>query len=176
VNNRTAAFLVALTLSVSCPHRAPGQRVTEALVGSRVRLETTNGAQAIGTIVSVDADSIRLESNRQNSPISLPRADVLSYDVSAGRERGRGAKRGAIVGGGLGLALVVASLRNDTATVHRRDSDLRQSVPIAVGITALGAGIGAALAPERWEPGRRTAARIRLVSCPRQCVALRYRF
>jgi hypothetical protein len=171
--------VVAVALTVGAAPAAYGQRFPDALVGTRVRIETAAGSRVTGTVVSVDADTVRLVSNRTaGSPLALPRATVVSYEVSSGREVGRGARRGALVGGALGIAVIVASLRNDTMTVNRPSIDLRRSVPVSLGLVALGAGLGAALAPEQWESATRIAARarVRIGACPGRCVALGYRY
>lgn len=172
------SLLLAVVLSISVSRAAHGQRITDGLIGSRVRLDTASGSLVTGTLMSIDADTIRLERSGAGAIVAVPRARVISFDVSAGREHGRGARRGALAGGAVGLVLIVASLRNDTATVNRQASDLRLAVPVGLGLVALGAGIGAASAPERWEPTGRVSARarLRLTPCPGECLAFRFRF
>jgi hypothetical protein len=172
------SLLLVVVFSITVSRVARSQRVTDPLIGSRVRLDTASGSRVLGTLVSIDADTLRLAGSGAGATIAVPRALVISFEVSAGRERGRGARRGAIAGGAVGLALIVASLRNDTVTVNRQSSDLHVAVPVAIGLVALGAGIGAAVAPERWEsPGRVSArARLRLAACHGECLAFRYWF
>lgn len=55
---RPALVLVAL-LSVSISRGAHGQRLTDALIGSAVRLDTEDGSLVTGTLVGVDADMAR---------------------------------------------------------------------------------------------------------------------
>jgi hypothetical protein len=172
------SLLLAVALSISVPRVAHGQRITDALIGSRVRLDTASGSLVTGTLMSIDADTIRLANSGAGTMVAVPRARVISFDVSAGHERGRGARRGALAGGAVGLVVIAASLRNDTTTVNRQPSDLRLAVPVGLGLVALGAGIGAALAPERWAATSRVAARarLRLTPCLGECLAFRYRF
>ena len=174
--SQRSSYSLGLVVSIGLSQRLPAQRVTDALIGSRVRLEITSGAQVIGTIVALESDTIRVAS--RNAAVAVPRNSVMSYDVSLGRERGRGARRGALAGGALGFAVVVASLGRDTATVNRQPSDLRAAVPIGIGLLALGAAIGSALAPEQWDAARSVASafRVRAGTCPEPCVAVRYRF
>ncbi len=109
-------------LSATISRGANVQRFTDALIASRVRLDTADGTLVTATRVSVDEDSIRLAPSSVGGTQSLPRAKVFSYEVSAGRERARGAKRAAIVGGALGLALDAGgSLR--PALANRQSSD-----------------------------------------------------
>lgn len=170
------SLIVVMAVSLASVRGAHAQRMTEAVVGSRVRLDTTDGALLTGTVVSVDSDSVRVSTHSSGAVVALPLSRVLSYDVSRGRERGRGAKRGALAGGAVGLALVVSSLRGDTVDAKGRRDDRRLAVPIAIGLTALGAAIGAALAPERWEVPAWRHARLSVVACRTQCLAIRYRW
>jgi hypothetical protein len=169
-------FLVITLFSAMVSRGAHGQRFTDALVGSRVRLDLAAGSLITGTVVGLEADTIRLMPSGVGTAVAVARTNVLSYELSAGRARARGARRGAIVGGALGLAVLVASLRSDTATINRRPSDLGVAVPLSVGLVALGAGIGAAAAPERWESPTRISLneRTRFIACPGQCVALQF--
>ncbi len=173
MRSRLTAVL-AVSLIAVCD--ADTQRLTDAVVGTRVRLDTTDGALVIGTIVSVDPDSVRVSTNAIGTILSLPLSRVVSYELSLGRNRARGAKRGAAVGGALGVALIVSTLRGDTVSVNRQRDDRHLAVPIAIGLTAVGAAIGAAIAPERWEPPARLHSRLSVNTCRLQCLALRYRF
>lgn len=167
---------LAAGLMLCLPPAVHGQRLADALVGTRVRLDIAEGAMVIGTVVSLDADSVRIETSTAGQVRAILRSNVIGYEVSAGRDRRHGSKRGALIGGAAGLALLAASLRGDTATVNRQPSRLELVVPVAAGLTLLGAGIGAALAPERWESPARVTSRLRLTPCSARCVALGFRF
>jgi hypothetical protein len=174
--HRFVMVVVVLTIGVSRP--TEGQRPSDAVLGARVRLETASGRLVTGTIVGVDADTIRLVSHASAPGIAVPRATIVGYEVSGGRERAWGAKRGALVGGALGLAVLTATLVRDTATVNRPPNDVGRAVAFSASLVAVGAALGAAFAPERWESARGLLARARVwgTPCPGRCVALRYRF
>jgi hypothetical protein len=119
--------LIVVLLTTCLPRSAHGQRPADALLGARVRLEMASGQLVTGTVVGVEADSVRLVSHATAPGVTVQRASIVAYEVSAGRERGRGAKRGALIGGVLGLGVLVASLSSDTATVNRQPSRLRRA-------------------------------------------------
>jgi hypothetical protein len=171
-------IMFAVVLTVSAPQTMRGQRPGDATLGVRVRLETASGRRVTGTVVGVDADSIRVVTHSTAPGIAVPRATIIGYEVSVGREHARGAKRGALAGGALGLAVMAASLNRDTATVDRQPADLRRAVAFGASLVAAGAAIGATFAPERWESvgGVVARARMRASLCPGRCMALGYRF
>lgn len=124
-------------------------------LGARVRLEIRDGSHVVGTVQAIDADTIRLYRGREYDPAAplhvLPLRTVRSYAVSMGRARGRGARNGALVGGGLGLAVVAyAGYQDATANDIVIVPGTLVAVPIALGLTGIGALLGAQLAPDRW--------------------------
>ncbi len=120
-----------------------------------VRLEMRDGKRITGMVAAFDADTILLDVAarlaRGDVPLAIPVATVRAYSVSGGRDRWRGARRGALVGSVLGLVLIGVALHADATT----DADLIVSstmlvVPAAVGIVVIGAGLGALAGPRRW--------------------------
>lgn len=124
-------------------------------LGARVRLESQDGSHVVGTVQAIDADTIRIYRGREYDPAvplhAVPLRAVRSYTVSMGRDRGRGARNGALIGGGLGLALVAYAGYQDAAA---DDAVIVPgslvAVPVALGLTGIGALLGARLAPDRW--------------------------
>jgi molybdopterin-binding protein len=100
------AIGIVLMSGAIAPAAAGGQRLTERLIGSRVRIDTADGVLVTGTVVSVEADTVRLETGRASIALAVLRSRVISLEVSAGRDQARGAKRGALIGGGVGLAVM----------------------------------------------------------------------
>ena len=152
-------FAVLCTGIVLAGAAAPlgAQPVQGALppLGARIRVETRGGSRVVGTVQSIEADTMRIYGGRRYSPALpihvLPLADIRGYAVSLGRDRWRGARNGAFVGGGLGLVLVAFAAHTD-ATSHS-DTMIPGTffaVPAAVVLTGIGALIGAAAAPDRW--------------------------
>jgi hypothetical protein len=97
---------------------ATAQSVTaQADSGTRVRASTSSGSRRswVGTLVSLDADSLRLI--RRDSLVSLPVSSVVRLERSRDRRTsaGRGAVIGGLVGAGSGLLLgVLASADDDS--------------------------------------------------------------
>ena len=126
----------------------PAQEATVSLRGQRVRLVLLAGDPLVGRLLEVGADSFRLA--RPGEARTIPASDVRRVELSVGRHShaGRGAVIGAVVGGALGL-LAVASAGDD---YYYTDGE---KVAGAVGITAMGAGVGALIGglthSERWQ-------------------------
>lgn len=158
IGYRKARVAVALTsiLLVSADRPAAAQATGSAPppVGTRVRLETRDGSHIIGVVRAADADSIRLSLGRAGDPVErlsvLPLSAVRSYALSDGRDRRRGARNGALVGGGLGLALVAYAAYEDSRAGDIIIPGTLLAVPVAVGLTAVGTLAGTVFAPERW--------------------------
>ncbi len=82
---------------------------------------------------------------------AVPVADVVTYRISNGRDRWRGARRGAVVGALLGIAFVAYAVREDMTSDAIMVSGTAVAVPAAVMFTGVSAGIGAKIAaPDRW--------------------------
>jgi hypothetical protein len=90
--------------------------------------------------------------------LRVPRASIVSYQPSLGRDHGRGfvrgAKVGALVGVGVGLALVIAGIIHDSRAGEVFIPASVVGGVLAVGTTPggtlLGAGLGVLGGPERW--------------------------
>jgi len=131
--------------------RAHAQGVPGPAIGDRVRLEIADSVRRVtGTVAAHRGDTITVETHGEFRLVNI--GSIERYELSVGRDRPRGARRGALVGGALGLALLVGAAIEDA---HSTKDVLVPGVvlvaPLAVGITALGAGVGAIAAPERWE-------------------------
>jgi len=72
--------------------------------GVRIRVQPNVGDSRTGTYVGVSSDSLHYmnESSKSVSAV-IPMDQVKSVQVSAGRGRGQGLLRGALIGGALGL-------------------------------------------------------------------------
>jgi hypothetical protein len=99
-------MLVALAmLVVGLAPFVQGQ--TEA--GVRVRVTTNAHKKVVGTLMTADADSVRLISSKNRRVVSVPTASIVRLEKSGGRRSnfGGGALIGGLVGGGVGLLLGV---------------------------------------------------------------------
>ena len=134
-----------------------GPIAAQADSGSRVRVTTSAGAQRrwVGTLVQVDADSIRLTSAPDRKIVSLPTASVVRLERSVDRRTnaGGGAVIGALVGGGAGLLLGVLASSEETSWYEVGAGDVFAATAVlAAAGGGIGALIGAASHKERWEP------------------------
>lgn len=140
---------------------APGQRVRVHVGAGRAPIE--------GTVVEWAADTLVIgplyaRQSYLDTLLRVPRASIIGYQPSLGRDhvRGfvRGAKVGVMIGGGVGLALVIAGIIHDK---QRPCVDV--CIPAAVvggvlgvgttlGGLVLGAALGALGGPEVWGEGR----------------------
>jgi len=122
-------------------------------VGSRVRLRTTSGGDAVtGTLSALDARTIVVRSDA-GSPVTLPVSTVTRVEVS----RGKSSKGSRMLIGIVGGAVVGAAL-GYVATCNYDDEDCssnnRSKVMAggAVGGAVLGGLLARTTAKEQWEP------------------------
>ena len=128
----------------------PGSRVQVHLIEPKPRLVR-------GTLVSAEADSIRLLKDGRRETLAFSTAGVSQVDTTAGRRTrtGKGALLGAGIGAAAGLALGVA------ATIEGCSGFCTDPAPgeiaavslIVGGIgAAIGALVGSATHTDRWVP------------------------
>lgn len=131
--------------------------------GSRVRVTTIRPLRRLaGTLVGVDADSLRLAVGQRDT-LALPLFAVARLEESRGRHANH--TKGALIGGGVGLAAglglgaLADGLRNIGCESPSCDNPSRLGGALAIGGlggAAVGAGVGALLAgafrAERWQP------------------------
>ncbi len=157
---------VALLLMTSCvmPILALiAQEPASVPAGARVRLTTDAAASSlplVGTLVSIDSDSLVLAVAGRAAPLAVPRPSVKGLEVSRGIRRSTGA--GAALGGGLGLAAGLAIGWSADSRACNRNGFLgslcglpgqraqRGVVIGVVGGVALGALIGHFVKAEHW--------------------------
>ena len=127
--------------------------------GDRVRVSapTIDSDPFIGTVVSMDADTLVLDLAGRNASLPVPVASVTSLDVSQGTTSR--VISGVLIGGVIGLVVgtVVASTKQNEACGDYEGSWFCMSPWILAGIggpaagALLGAGIGSQIKVERWE-------------------------
>lgn len=126
------------------------QEQVSPAVGTRLRLDLHTGERVTGTLVAHEADSIRLTAGRADEAMSVAIAAVRSYAVRQGKNRGRGAKVGALIGAAVALPLIALAVRADMECEDICVPFTVYVAPIGVIITGLGAIVGAIAAPARW--------------------------
>ena len=147
---RTACVLVVLAL----PMRLSAQRLSDIGFGDRVRLETHAGGLLQGQAVDMRGDSVRVRPDGGTTVVVVATTAVRRFSVVDGRDRRRGARVGATVGGVLGLGLLGAALYADHRGTNLGSSALLYATPAAALLTVGGFALGVVAAPERWSPPR----------------------
>lgn len=153
MRNALAVAILMVMGSQLVPRPAHAQEVTAIPSPARIRVETTNGALVTGRVFAVHGDSVWVQPDRENSVVMFTQGTVRQYELSRGRDRWRGARRGALITGAISL-IGVGLVLHDDLTTH--DDIMIPSTlfaaPIGVLLTLLGTGVGAVSAGERWSP------------------------
>ena len=131
----------------------PGQ--VEA--GSRVRVTTAPASpgRRIGSLVSLDTDSLRYRRWDTTSVIALPLASVARLERSTGRRSntGRGAMIGGLIGAGFGLFLGIAASTDNSGWWEVGVEDVAAATAlVGAGGAGVGALVGSLSRRDRWEP------------------------
>jgi hypothetical protein len=158
MTKRLLRTLLALAGTLIGGTPASGQLGAPVYPDTRVRVELTNGVVLKGLLSAVERDSLYLLADNTASPRAVATAFIRTLQLSAGRDRWRGVRRGALVTGVISLAAVGLAVYTDT---HSRDAIIPSTlfvVPLGVVLTGLGAGIGAVAAPEKWS-GRQSVGK-----------------
>lgn len=130
----------------------------------RVVAPTLSSKPIVGRVASVDSLRLALTVTPRGSILEMPLADVTAISGSGGIDRGKGAKRGALVGLALGGWLFADTYRGDI-----KEGDAFGIGALSVGFVsfvvtpAIGALAGYGLAPERWDaiPFRKRSPAVR---------------
>jgi hypothetical protein len=171
----SASMLVALaTLVVGLAPFVQGQ--TEA--GARVRVTTNAQKKVVGTLMTADADSVRLISSKHRRVVSVPTASIVRLEKSGGRRSnfGGGALIGGLVGGGVGLLLGVLASTDNSGWWEVGGEEVAAGTAV-LGLAGAGLGtiIGGVSHKDKWEqlprPGT-SAVYLGSDSVPREADAL----
>ena len=117
---------------------------------ARVRLTTADGRRTF-ELVRVEADGLvgRDTGRLQEPERTVPLREVLRVEASRGHRRGRNAAIGALVGVAVGAIFLVDVNKESSA----EGCNVGACVPLfLLPPAALGAGLGAAISRERWDP------------------------
>jgi hypothetical protein len=159
-------LIVAAWIAIaSCPLRPlPAQRLEAVAAGTRMRLTLCNGDVVVGESGYLRGDSLDVviterTASKDAPPLTQVRRarsialdSIRTYAVVVGR-KGRG-PRGALIGAGLGLALIGAAAAGDIAFERRGGAaqipGVALATPVALVFVLVGAAFGSASGEERW--------------------------
>jgi hypothetical protein len=103
---RFPLFWHALYLLCLAPFSLGAQRISQLEPGTLLRIATRSGAQIIGPLAEVRADTVFLSSTVHSKEAAVPMMSVERYEYADGTEPGHGAL-GAIIGGAVGASLAM---------------------------------------------------------------------
>ena len=155
---RSRPALVLATLLAASPVVAQSQAGVPT--GVQMRLTLADGSRRSGWVAGSDSATLRLAGDVDEDARywrTIPLASVRSYQIARGHRRGHAALIGMGVGGAIGLGLIGAGVYADA---HASDPMIPSEVvtlPLALGATLIGTGIGALAAPTRWSAPVRLA-------------------
>ncbi len=157
-STRVTALVVVFLFGL--PKVVAAQYNQELTRGARVRVsirapampaggEMRPGARLVGALESVDHDSIIVSQHNGSIRRALPVASLSEVEVSTGRERGKAALQGLLIGGAAGAG-IAAILCSDCRTGSENWYGFAVLVSAATaGLT--GTLLGAAIGRERWQ-------------------------
>jgi hypothetical protein len=119
-------------------------------VESRVRVHRIDAPRVVGTVVPWGADTVAVRTDDSRTVMPIPVASITGYEMLTGRDRWRGARRGAAVGAGVGVLLIGLAIREDLDCGDCYIPASVVAVPAALVLTVLGSGVGTVIAPARW--------------------------
>ena len=146
---------IVAMLAIAAPLAAQGDARADLLYPQHQRVRVVapsiSGKPIVARVAAVDSQSVVLVVTRQGSTLSVPLGAVQEMHASGGIDRGKGARRGAIVGLALGAYFFA------TSYAEVREGDYWGFGTLILGTIsfvippAIGAGVGYAIAPERWD-------------------------
>ena len=147
---RYIACAIILVMGSVC---GGAQAVPSRVVDSRLRIQTRHAGIVSGRVVRVSADSVVLRNEQSMDVMAVAQGDVLVVEEATGMPRSRAAQRGALIGAGLGIAVLAVGLLADAKVDGETMglTNLAIAAPVAALLTLLGTGIGAASGSESWK-------------------------
>lgn len=173
--------VLQLTVSIACVSQfvatdCAAQVARDLAPGTHVRLETSNSTLVTGVVAALRRDSVSLRIDKSDVTETYAVSSLRAFSRSLGADRWRGARRGALLSGGIGLLATALVLRED---LKPSDSYIRGTLfvaPAAILFTLLGTGVGALSAPEQWSRVQRLSVGAQADSPGRLALAYRITF
>jgi hypothetical protein len=139
-------------LVVLASAQVSAQAVPARVVDRRLRVETQHAGIVTGRVVRVSTDSIVLHDDQTRTTLAIAQTDVLRAVVASGIPLGRSVQRGALIGAGLGVAVIAVGLLADAKVDGEMmgPSNVAIAAPVAVLITLLGTAVGVWSSGESW--------------------------
>lgn len=119
-------------------------------VEARVRVHRVDAPRVVGTVVAWGPDTVAVRTDDSRTVTPIPVAAITGYEQLTGRDRWRGARRGAAIGAGVGVLLIGLAIRDDLDCSDCYIPATVVAVPAALVLTVVGSGVGAVIAPARW--------------------------
>lgn len=170
--SRTFALVLGISFGVPA-----ASAVAQVEPGTRVRVTENGQKRVVGRLVSIDETTLSVRPDGNAEPVAVSRSTLTRIDVSQrlGRKR-RGATIGLLVGALAGAVALASATedcsRNDFVCLFPREQQTTNTVLGAVVFGALGAGLGALVAPgEKWESIPSQRVRLSLAPTPGRGVA-----
>jgi hypothetical protein len=150
----TRRFIATLSFAAAVSAQiASAQSLSVVPVGSELRIRLDeSGARLKGRLAWVRGDTIALlrEPNGEETRIWI--SALQSYTLRGRRSRAAGAKRGALIGGGSGPAMLATAVSFDLYNQAKGNVPSSLYVaPIALAAPLIGTGIGALTRRATWQ-------------------------
>jgi hypothetical protein len=142
-----------------------GAQLRELQPGARVRVTAPAvlGGKLEGMIIAQRGDTLSIVSHNA-AAVDIPISGLSRVEISRGKSRAAGAKKGFFWGLAIGLPVGLATATGDNKTWNLVEescdpffqtcathSDVEQVMLVSVGTGAIAAGIGALIGRQRWE-------------------------
>lgn len=160
---RIMSLVLFFSATAAVSSTVSAQRLADLQQGARIRVETRNYGDFVGTLESATADTIRLRDNRQTLAFSV--ADTRSVSTSPGASAARGMLRtgiasailGTLAGAGVGYMTYKPCKLDgvfDCAYVPTTRARATTFAAISFGASALiiGGVVGAIKGSDNWTP------------------------
>jgi hypothetical protein len=139
---RAAALVAVVPLLAGRPLHAEEE---DAPTGTRVRVVKKTNEKVVGRLAARSPERLAIETESGRAPVQIPYSQIARLQVSEGRNRGKGAGVGVLVG------LVAAGAIYAATTSDCSEIDCGKRFALIAGPSvAVGALVGLKVAPERW--------------------------
>lgn len=149
---KIVAVVLIVTFAV-----APVAAQSAVNLGEKVRISTQDHGQFIGKLVASDPDSIRIDKGGELGWAVIPRGLIRRVEIGIGKDRGKAARTGAVVGLGIAavfsFGLAIGPFQSGRGSFSERS---RLFIPWSVLTVPIPTVIGALYGTDRWAPANLT--------------------